>query len=355
MSISSNFQRFILTVAFLFAGNSFVYATGTAQNTDLNSALTINYAVASTSQTDVTDTQTFKVDRKVDVDVTTTDTAKTVTPGTTLQYVTFTITNEGNGTQGYRLTLSHTDSGGILASGPNIYVDDGDDIPELGTGDTAYTSGSAVNIGDLAQDTARKVYVSFNINTAAAGAANGETASFILKAASTNAATATETTANTGAANTAGSVDTVHSDAAGDFAGDALYDGDHSDTAGITVQSATLAITPTMTVLYDNNPSAKVCATMAVGTADANSKAIPGSCIHFLYSVANSGSVSADSVVFTVDLPNELIYRGTLSTEDDDCAVYTPPTVGTSGNVVCNMGTLTTSTPKTVAFRVTVN
>ena len=337
----------------VFFSASHAFAAGTAANTTLQSDLDIDYSVGSTAQTTVSSTQSFVVDQKVNLTVNTTDSAKSATANLADQFVTFTLTNTGNETQGYSLTLTTTDSNSIISGSAAIWIDGGNGtFDNGGADDTAYTSGSGANLGNLAADGAVQIYVEV---TTAASAADGQSASFLLRATTLVASSTTPTTDNN-SANVAGSVEIVHADAAGDSP-DAAYDGSHSDTAGITIASATLAATPTMTVLYDVNSGSDTCATMNTTTDidDTNPKSIPGACIHFRYVVANTGTTAASSVTFTVDLPAGLTYVGALAGETSDCASYAAPSPAAGGIVSCNMGTISNGADKEISFRVTVD
>ena len=97
--------------AFAIASANGAMAAGTAAETNVQNTFSLNYSVDGTPQPTIdtgpggSNTPTeFTVDRKVDLTVATNGN-ETVAPGETGAELTFTLTNTGNDTQAYDLSL----------------------------------------------------------------------------------------------------------------------------------------------------------------------------------------------------------------------------------------------------------
>jgi len=205
-------------------------AAGTASGTTVSNAATVNYRVGGVAQPAVnSNTATFVVDTKIDLTVTTVDAASVkVAPGAAEQVLTFTVTNTGNATQDFALTVTPLSGGtgafggtdNFDASSIGIYVD--------GNGNGTYDSGTdtaATSIDNLAADGSVTVFLVATIPT---GRVTGDIASYHLVAEARDAATGNALTETTGA-DTANSVDIVFADGQGsDTTNDAARDAKHS-------------------------------------------------------------------------------------------------------------------------------
>jgi uncharacterized repeat protein (TIGR01451 family) len=271
----------------LFAGGTqTALAVGTPSNTPISNTATVDYQVGTNPRTATGAAPNILVDNRVDLTVTNADAGNNVNvgPGDTGQILTYTVTNTGNTTQGYLLTVDVA-TAGIPANNFEIYVDaNNDGVPDAGELYTANTNAGNLNPnGILGTDDVMQVLVVADIP---AGAADATQDDVRLVAQTTDAGTATVTLDS--AAPTAG-VDVVYADGTGTTS-EADRDGQHSDAATYTVQSAALAAVKSI-----------------VSTTDefGNGFAIPGANVVYQIQVTNSGTatVDADTVSVTDQIP----------------------------------------------------
>ncbi|HEU4820627.1 MAG TPA: hypothetical protein VFS87_05655, partial [Qipengyuania sp.] len=172
---------------------------GTAANSDISNSVTVSYNVGGVAQTPITSAaDVFKVDRKIDVVVTTQDTsAVVVTPGQTSAVTTVRVTNNSNATIDFLLAATQQSGGTAKFTGNDttdvsnvrVYVET-NGTAGWQAGDTQSTSLAAVASGD-----AVTVYVVSDVPVAAAQAAQ---ASVIMTATAASGVTATTGYAGTG-------------------------------------------------------------------------------------------------------------------------------------------------------------
>ena len=123
-------------------------AAGTQAGSTITNNVTVQYQVGGIAQTQATASNTVTVDRKVDLVVARTDaSARIVTPGSTAQAVSFTVTNTSNDTLDFQLTASQRADGESVdifgndsfdtTGGFTYYLDDGDGV--FDAGDTLVT------------------------------------------------------------------------------------------------------------------------------------------------------------------------------------------------------------------------
>jgi len=222
----------------------------------------------------------FAVDNKVDVLVTEVSTSyTTVVAGATARETTFTVKNEGNTTQDFKLDVANLANGTVLFTKTDNF-----DGTSCTVSNIVMTSGSMGNYTALDQ----------HINALTAESVATVTVSCTIPAAQANnsfavvSLTATGRADNAGdtmggalaeTANTEDGVEIVFGDSAG--TDDALGDAAHSAQDGYFVQTATLTVTKTMATLCDP----------VDGNASPHN--IPGAVVRWTIAVANSGAVSA--------------------------------------------------------------
>lgn len=355
------------------------YAGGTAAGTDINNTASVDYTVGGVNQPDVlSNTATFKVDRRINVTVAEVGGAATnVVPGATGQVLTFTVTNNSNATMDFRLVPTQDGTGATTAFSDT----DSFDVPVLqvfadnGNGVYEPATDTATFIDELPADTSRTVFVVASIP---AGQVNGDTAGVTLTAVaaqSTDGTGAYVATAgslagdaletNTGSIDNAAFIDTVFGDPAGDT--DGAGDGRHSDDDEYDVVTASLVVVKSATVISDpfNNNSFP--------------KAIPGATIEYCLDVLNSGAVSAGAIVLTDAIPANTTYvagsitsaptgtgaacdvgTGTAEDDDDSDGAEVDGATADFGVTAANTVTVRTSTIGAGArfkatFRVTVD
>lgn len=271
----------LLALTILATGAQSAFAVGTQSGVTISNTATVDYQVGTDPRSASGAAPDILVDNRVDLTVVNTDAGNNVVvnPGQTDRVLTYTVTNTGNTTQGYILTVD-VPAAAIPMSNIRIYVDaNNDGIPDAGE---LYSAGT--NAGDLdpngvpGTDDVMQVLV---VADTPAGATDASVDDVRLVAQATNAGTATVATA--AAAPTAG-VDVVFADAAGTTS-DANRDGQHSAAATYTVESATLTAAKTVLSTTDEFGSGF---------------AIPGANVVYQIRVTNSGAAAVDANTVSV-------------------------------------------------------
>jgi hypothetical protein len=275
----------------------------------------------------------FTEDRLINFDVATQDVASIpVAPSATLRVQTFTVTNNGNGTQDFLLTAINNTTGGADPFPPgnadnfnptttSVFVETANP--------GAYVVGDDTDIfiDELAAGASIDVYIVSTI-PGAPPVSNGDIAvlSLVAQVADNTGGGGTEGTAitnddngNTSPAGTysngttvvaagvandvadiitgVGSEQIVFNDPAGatavdvDSAGaaqDVVQNGQHSDSSSYTVGAAELTVQKTSAVLWDPI------------NGNSNPKAIPGAYVQYTITVSNAGTAGADGDLTTL-------------------------------------------------------
>jgi uncharacterized repeat protein (TIGR01451 family) len=281
------------------------FAVGTDASTSIDNRATVNYSVGGVAQTAIESSPTgnttpgvgaganttFVVDNKIIHLVTEVgSTVDTATPGGT-NVATFLVTNSGNNSQGYVLSAINQATGtpapafGTTAdntdiSNIRIRVEAGA-VP--GGNPLAYdATDTATNISTLAEDASVRVYVLVDVPV---GTSNGQFANVQLTAQATNAGTTTVVTQTAGVDDPA-VVDVVFADA-----GATARDGIHEAIDQFTIESASLSVAKTSSVISDPI------------NLTTNPKAIPEAVVEYAIVVTNTGGADATGVTITDPLP----------------------------------------------------
>lgn len=332
------------------------YAAGTTAGTSITNTATVDYQVGGVAQTQQQATNTFTVDRKINLTVAETGNATTtVVPGQTNAVTTFSLTNTSNEVLDFALVASQLATGGTPAHGgtdafdvTNVRIYRDATTGTVGSWDAADTL--VTYIDELAADASVTLFIVADVPGGAGSPTNGQISGVTLRAtaregglAGTQGAAITETTG----ANTAAK-DTVFADTAG-VAGDAARDGSHSDNDDYTVQTATLAVTKTSRVISDPF------------NITTNPKLIPGAVVEYCIQVANTGGAAATSVVINDPVPGQLTFStgtillngtvtaGTCNADGAAGGSYVAP------NVSGTIATIAAGATRTLVFRATVN
>ncbi|HEX6591113.1 MAG TPA: hypothetical protein VF050_03865, partial [Moraxellaceae bacterium] len=230
------------------------FAAGTTAGTTVSNTASVAYSVGGTAQTAVSsNASTFKVDRVVNVTVAQSGGATTVAPGSSAQVIAFTVTNNSNSVQDFKLDAANLVGDNFDGTITGVYVESGATTNYQSAQDTA------TFIDELAADTTITVYVVANMPN---GIVTGNTANVSLQATAyqttdgTGAYVATAGTlapaasaqTNVGSADNTTFTDTVFGDAAGTYSGDVAKDGKHSATNSYTVNTAALTVAKSSTV-----------------------------------------------------------------------------------------------------------
>lgn len=281
------------------------WAAGTTAGDSITNTVTVDFKVGGVDQTLVTDSDTFVVDRKVDVTVATVGASVNVSAGATGVVRQFTVTNVSNAAVGYALTVAADTGATFTPSNVVIF----DDLNSNGL----YDSGEEITfIDSMAEDETRNVWVSFDVPNSAT---NGQSSDIILVANAHEAGSGSigaEITASSGA-NGAGTVETVLADGTGIAGIDSDNEGDHAAAHSVTVDAASMSVAKFSTVVWDPV------------NLTTNPKAIPGARVQYCIAVTNSSGATATSVVVDDDLPAEVVFY--------------PNAFGTTGDVMVD-GTL---------------
>ncbi len=306
------FHTRLLAAALLLGGTQVAFAAdlGTNANTNIVNQATVNFSVNGTAQTASPSNQAeFVVDRKVDVLVAKTADASGA-PLATNKALAFNVTNKTNDTLDFILSLEQLTGDDFNALSPAIWVDtNGNGTLDLtdpdGAGPLAADSQQEY-IDNLGEDVTVKVWVVANFpdsGTDPGEVQDGDTADIALQA---QAAAPTGSVGSPGAAlaETAGAdqptvVDNVFADASGTATGDADQDGKHSDTGTYTIGAASVTVSKTMKVVFEDAANSENLSENTNTAYAANLKPIPGALIEYCILVTNTGGQAATDVTIT--------------------------------------------------------
>jgi len=240
----------------------------------------------------------FVVDNRVDFTLTQVGGVHTVvTPGDTDAFVEFTLQNDGNSVQDFRLVATQLGSGdGAVFGLTDTDADIGNLRVRVGNGGGAPTTGSDDFVDELGEDQSVTIYV-YGDAQALLGLVDGDVMNIELTAtvaeggAAGGGAPGADLVDDVGNPDDPATIDIVFGD---DPPG--LGDGVESDRHGFTVSSAGLNVTKDATVVSDPFN----------GTTDL--KAIPGAIVEYVITIANSGSENADNVVITDSIDADVVF-----------------------------------------------
>lgn len=317
-------------------------AEGTSSGTTITNTVTVDYRVGGVDQSQETASDSFTVDRKVNMLVTrVSDPTTTVVPGQSEAVIAFDVTNLSNDT--IDLVLAVTQASGtdaFDASNVRIFIDEGDG--SYGAGDSETTL-----IDEIAEDAVVRVFVVSDIPL---GRDNGDVADLFLSA----TAHAGETPGTQGAlltatpgGNTSGE-DTVLADGAG--SDDSANDGVFTAEGSYTISAATLSVTKTSRVIEDPV------------NATTDPKAIPGAVIEYCVAVSNAaGGATATNVVVSDVLPGDLTFvtgsirvDGTLD-GSNNCTGGVTGGSESGGTITAPLSDIAENQTRTASFRATIN
>jgi len=338
------------------------YAAGTASGTTITNTVSVNFQVGGVAQTAVSASNTFTVDRKVNLTVAEIGSSTTsVSPGQLAAVTAFTVTNTSNATLDFALTVAqqtggagaHSNTDNFDATNVKIYLDN-DNSGTITAGDTIVTY-----IDELAADTSKNVLVVADIPV---NRATNDVAAVTLTATGREGGAAGSMgialVDNASTANTAG-IDTVFADGAG--ATDGAKDAAFSAKDDYTVLAAALTAVKTSTVISDpfNNVT--------------NPKMIPGAVVEYCIALTNAaGSATATNLSLSDVLPATTTFvagsikvngtvngagvcsGGTVATDssaDSDGGDFNSGTKTVSGT----LADLAAGAKEALIFRVTVN
>ncbi len=295
------------------------FAAGTAAGTTVTNTFTLNYNVGTTPQPPVTgDTPTtFVVDRLIDVNVAP-NAGLDVAPGAVDQPLSFTVTNEGNDTQGYVLTAGNVAAGDDFDA-TNLaifYVVDtnGDGI----NNDGAPVAYNGTSTPDIAPDQIVFVTIEGDIP---GGVDQDDTSDITLLAETAVTGGAGTLVTEDTDGNDNATVENVFADAAGDgnVTGDVAEDGSHSATNTYSVVAAMIAAVKAVDIFAEvpnaTNDCAVIPGTPAPQTSDEDDQyAIPGACVEYTITATNTGEAATNSIDIADTLPDNLTFVAASAT-----------------------------------------
>ncbi|MFW2404167.1 MAG: hypothetical protein ACN4GT_05315 [Gammaproteobacteria bacterium] len=294
---------------------------GTDAGTPIDNFATVNYKVGGIDQTAVdSPTTQFLVDQVVDLTVAEADGADTdVSPAETGAVARFTVTNTGNETQDFNLSIADLIGGSVFGNPDTIDADaltividaNGNDVYDAGT-DTVATFIDELSADDTNPDPLLDNVVSvFILGDIPAGAADGAAINIELTATAHKAGGAGlgVIEAETGVNDDPSTVQIVFSNNTG------------SDQDSYLVGSAALAATKASEVVSD-----------PLGQVAPAALAIPGALVEYEVTITNTGGSPATEVQVTDDIQGELTFAtGTYNGAAADVEIV----VGASPAVYC--------------------
>ena len=278
-------------------------AEGTSAGDTITNNVSVTFDVGGVTQNAETASDTFTVDRRVNVTVNYVGTATSVTPGEDSAVLMFDVTNLSNDTIDLALSTALNAGTGANIDNYRIFVDT--------NGNNTYDDGDTLvtYLDEVAEDETIRVFVLADIGL---DAVNGDDFDVTLTADShlggSAGALGTELIGTVGA-NDVNGIDTVLFDGAGDT--DAANDGAFSDTGTYTVAGAEITVAKSSRVVWDPV------------NEETNPKAIPGARVEYCITVANaSGAATATDVSVVDDLPFDVIFLNGTSfiNGDANCA-----------------------------------
>ena len=327
-------------------------AAGTTAGTSIVNNVTVNFQVGGVSQNSVSASNSFTVDRKINLSLSEDgSTTTSVSPGQTSAVTAFIVSNTSNAPLDLLLAATNR-SGGTAAHGGTdnfdvsnvkIYQDTNNDGVFNTANDTLVTYADQV-----AADANVRVFVVSDIPL---GRSTGDVAGVRLTATAAEATAAGSAGAivtETAGANTAG-MDTVFADTNAN--GNTARDGIHFAEDDYTISAASITATKTSTVISDP----------INGTT--NPKLIPGATVEYCIVVTNAaGSATATNVAISDTLPGTTTYDSTFGVKVN--GTVTSGTCNADGAIAGSFGSgvvsgtipsLAASATRTLLFRVTVN
>jgi len=340
-------------------------AAGTAADTNVQNTFSLTYSVDGTQQPVIdtgpagSDTPTeFTVDRKVDLTVVSNGN-ETVAPGEADAELTFTLTNTGNDTQGYDLSLVNEANGSVDdfdATGLTItyYVGNSATGTEL-----PYTPGTSTV--DVPADGQLFVVVSGDIPTAP-GVVDNDTADISLVAdtvepGTPGAASNPVLADSDGSNDVTGAAENVLADGTS-TANEAANAGDDSATGTYIVASADLTAVKTVGIISEDGSGCAAAPSFPLAAFTTNNEhAIPGACVEYRITVQNTGddaSANASDLALVDTLPNGLTFVNAYQngfTGGD----FNTPSAGPCDGGVCTVELISAgaATPAGLAFNTT--
>ncbi|MHA7818785.1 MAG: hypothetical protein ACX930_03945 [Erythrobacter sp.] len=275
-------------------------AVGTTAGTDITNNVSVTFQVGGEDQIAATDSDTFTVDRRIDVNVNFTGaTPVSVSPDQDQAALAFDVTNLSNATVDLDLSTVLINGTAANISNFEIYLDaDGDGVlgaGELAAGPITYLDEVLADDGSGTETVSVIVVADIDAN-----AVDGDVFDLVLVADAHEAGGIGALGAgisDTSGANTAG-VDTVFADGNGGTGEEIDNDGAHSDVGQFEVAGALISVVKSSRIISD-----------PVNGVSPNAKAIPGAVIEYCIAVSNGvDAATATAVNVADDLPADVTF-----------------------------------------------
>ena len=282
-------------------------AQGTSAGTTITNTVNVTFNVGGVTQNAQTASDSFTVDRRVNVLVTNVGGATSVAPGATNRAIAFDVTNLSNSSVDLALTAALSSGNNANISNIRIFRDTNGDRVLDGTELSAGPITMLDEVGSSATGVSVAVIVLADIGL---NAVNADSFNVTLTANAHAAGSAGLGAELVESANNTTDIDTVLFDGQG--ASDIARDGAFSANGTYTVAGALISVTKASRIVSDP----------INGTT--NPKAIPGATVEYCIRVANAtGAAPATDVDVLDDLPSDVSFLsafGILVDGDANCA-----------------------------------
>jgi len=323
-------------------------AAGTRAGVDIDNTVFVDYQVGTIDQAQLSDSVSFKVDRRVayTLQPVSTPDLEPVSPGEQNAFVDFLLTNLSNSDLDFTLALINMTGGNVDTLGADTADMDNIEYAVVTTGDPTPTQGGAQYVDDLLADASVRIRV---WGDAALALTDGLIAGLQLTA---TAVELTGTEVAPGAVLTYGG---ANGDTTIENVDPTGADGVRISNDGFIVESADLTVVKAYSVVDDGFG----------GTVNP----LPGATIEYTITITNSSTTaSADNVVITDTLAANLTFLPNWSgTDDMTLSVNGAPATGCTEEadadsceragaaLTFNGITISTSGSLVVTYRVTIN
>lgn len=335
-------------------------AAGTTAGTSVTNTASVAYSIGGVAQTPVSsNAAAFLVDRKVNVTVAQVGgQATNVTAGDTNAVVAFTVTNNTNAVQDFRLIKSQQNSLVLTLLGHS----DSFDVDNLrvfvdANGNGSYDAGTdtATYIDELAADASVTVFLVADIPTSLPSNPFAGVGLVAVTAAGGTGGSLGADLSATLLADSANAIDNVFADASGTL--DASRDGRASAVGEYAVGTAAIEVTKTAVTISDP---------LNLGVLP---KAIPGAVVEYCIQVKNAGTGTATNIAINDPIPAHSTFQGgsilvggtvALGACNSDGSSVSDANDADAGqfdgtNVKATIASLAAGVTRTARFRVTLN
>jgi len=330
-----------------------LWGLGTQAGTDITNSATLSYSAGGVTQPDIdSNTDTFKVDRKIDMILVTTDTDQTeVTPGQQDKITNYEFRNESNTNERFKFEVANLNNDDEADYDTDK---DNDDVNNLeiqctytdGSGNSQTKSWASDFVIEIKEDTNATCQVRADIKDADHGGEDKDIMNVELKATAYKSDTEKET--ETTSDDTQGTEDVVFADGESvangsdsnglgktesddnGHKGDTKGNGIEVARSGYRIVTPVLSVTKTSCVISDpvNNTS--------------HPKRIPGAIIRYMFDIKNTGTGDVNDLSLSDDIDSKLLLGNTKNSAKKDengtdaCVCSTNPSKPISSDVTIN-------------------